>query len=370
MTSIPKRPERYPVTVTALLCILCIAVSSAVTAQSTGEAKLLPLSPVDLSVPASPAFTLLGITPSEIARPINPRQLATSLLNGVDENGNLQAGVAIDLAPSLFTEKGRSLDLAQYQGKDGWGRAFARTQVSIATAKGIGSDDKSTRLALGLHVIPFDRGDPRMDKKLIAAYGHYTEEVLAATSCGYTLSEQKKDRLWSQVFEQYKRLTLNKPQLALALAQSWIQPEDGEPGLRSNGYGIWASYGYGFRDTNQLIFHVRHRQNEIVPDEDNEGVLLSRDSTILGVRYRLGQPDVGFSLETLYTIEELQGRPKDQYMTLTLAAERKIGEDHWLVIAMGGQSGRKDGNQLNFGLSVKWALPEERQVAPQTGSSR
>ena len=47
----------------------------------------------DLSVPASPAFTLLGTTPENVVRPTTPRLLALALANSVDLRGVLQSGL-------------------------------------------------------------------------------------------------------------------------------------------------------------------------------------------------------------------------------------------------------------------------------------
>lgn len=41
----------------------------------------------ELRAPSSPAFTLLGITPSDIARPSSPKELAATLANGFDSDG-------------------------------------------------------------------------------------------------------------------------------------------------------------------------------------------------------------------------------------------------------------------------------------------
>src|SRR5262249_47786630 len=69
---------------------------------------------VDLAVPESPAFAVLGITPQSVTRPTSPRSFATSLLNGLDEKGNFQAGLAIDVAPYLLLA-GPALTLEDYQ---------------------------------------------------------------------------------------------------------------------------------------------------------------------------------------------------------------------------------------------------------------
>ena len=121
---------------------------------------------VDLSVPESPAFTALGLTPQEVIRPSSPRALATELLNGVDANGNPQNGLALDMSPFLLI-RGDGFSLQDYQ-KDTFNvnRLLARTQLSIATAKGASDDDEAIRASLGLRLTPWDLGDPRMNEDL------------------------------------------------------------------------------------------------------------------------------------------------------------------------------------------------------------
>jgi len=119
---------------------------------------------LDLSVPEAPAFVALGITPDKITRPTSPRELGAALLNGVDDQGNLQTGVAIDFVPYLALG-GDDLTLALYRQNDfgpiGMRRIASRFAVSAATSKGTDSDDKSVRLALGFRLTPWDEGDAR-----------------------------------------------------------------------------------------------------------------------------------------------------------------------------------------------------------------
>jgi hypothetical protein len=100
---------------------------------------------LDLSVPDSPAFTVLGLTTQTITHPATPRALATSLLNGVDQNGNFQTGVAIDTTPYLLFY-GNDVTLEKYQQSQVI-RFLSRTQFSFATTKGASESDKSARFA-------------------------------------------------------------------------------------------------------------------------------------------------------------------------------------------------------------------------------
>lgn len=150
---------------------------------------------IDLIVPESPAFTVLGLTPNDVVRPSTPRELAVALQNGIDRNGNFQTGVALDFNPWLVfnrnheegdytgmleSDSGRGYTDGQFtlarclknpsgdhvNWSDCWSqfnpmRALVyRTQLSLATAKGTTDQDESFRVAGGIRVTPFDNGDP------------------------------------------------------------------------------------------------------------------------------------------------------------------------------------------------------------------
>jgi hypothetical protein len=134
---------------------------------------------LDLSVPESPAFVVLGITPDKVVRPTSPRQLAAALLNGVDDQGNLQTGIAIDTTPYLLF-KGDGLTLAQYRA-DRLERLLARFQVSLASTKGTSSDDEAIRLALGFRETLWDAGDVRQNDSLAACIGRVHDRLMLLT---------------------------------------------------------------------------------------------------------------------------------------------------------------------------------------------
>src|ERR1051326_6742315 len=124
----------------------CTMAQDTVPAPPVADPKTQPAKdqPIDLSVPESPAFTVLGVTPQTVTRPASPRALATSLLNGVDPQGNFQTGLALDTVPYLLF-MGNSITVNDYRNSTGT-RFLSNTQVSFATTKG-SSDDKSLRLA-------------------------------------------------------------------------------------------------------------------------------------------------------------------------------------------------------------------------------
>lgn len=136
---------------------------------------------LDLSVPESPAFVALGITPDKVTRPTSPRELGAALLNGVDDQGNLQTGVAVDFVPYL-TLGGDNLTLGQYRQNDfgpvGMRRLASRFAISAATSKGTDSDDKSVRLAVGFRLTPWDEGDARTNTSIDRCVTRQHDEIL------------------------------------------------------------------------------------------------------------------------------------------------------------------------------------------------
>src|SRR5687767_2554987 len=124
----------------------------------------IPKEPADFSVPEAPAFTVLGVSPQDVSRPGTPAAFTTSLLRAVGENGKLQNGIAIDVAPYLALA-GATFTLGEYQ-KNAGQRFAARTKLSFGTTQAE-DEAKTQRLALGLHFTLFDYGDPRGDPKLI-----------------------------------------------------------------------------------------------------------------------------------------------------------------------------------------------------------
>lgn len=132
---------------------------------------------LDLNVPDSPAFSILGLTPDKVTKPTALRDIVTSLLNGTDIRGNVQSGVAVDISPFRLLNAQESKEIAAGKPLHGltiadYRRDYAkqllyRTELSVATAKGSSSADLAARVALGLTVTLYNDGDPILDNTLL-----------------------------------------------------------------------------------------------------------------------------------------------------------------------------------------------------------
>jgi hypothetical protein len=356
------------------------------------------LANVDLSVPQSPAFTVLGITPETVVRPTSPRQFASSLLNGIDQRGNFQSGVALDFAPYLL-HAGDHLTLHDYRKSYGL-RLLARSQVSFATTKGASEDDKAIRLATGVHLTLFDFGDPHSDSELMQCFkdnlklpGPPTiappEEPEAGAPDIEKLKYELELKKFNDAMAEYERArkaivpdniaasekcrelsrkrNWNRSSWIVAAAPAWISETGATKDLRYDGAGVWSSIAYGFEGvpglehTSQLIFHLRYRDNESVPDPDSKGTFFRQDGLFAGARLRVGTENTTAAFEGVFQRLRRHGQPFDNSARFALGLEKKVSENMWFQVAFGSQTSTPEGKSKGFVLtSFKWGFTQKR----------
>ena len=91
-----------------ILTLLALCAAAAPCAAQTAEAPAAPtITLADLRTPTSPAFTLLGIAPTDIERPTTPRAFAVSLLSALrDGDGSLlPRDFALEVAPYWLVQR-------------------------------------------------------------------------------------------------------------------------------------------------------------------------------------------------------------------------------------------------------------------------
>ncbi|HET6891335.1 MAG TPA: hypothetical protein VFH31_09555 [Pyrinomonadaceae bacterium] len=338
---------------------------------------------VDLAVPESPAFTVLGVTPENVTHPTSAREFATSFLNGVDQRGNFQTGLALDFLPYL-TFFGKETSLSDYA-KSRMERFLARTQFSFATAKGVTDQDKSTRLALGLRMTLWDKGDPRLDSLLEACYDKADDDprfeddaYVPAPDDPQEVKDQKflkREQLLAELTkpcdDDARKRNWNASGWIVGAAPSWISKTGETRNFVWNGGGFWSSIAYGFenvkalQNSSQLIFHVRYRNNEIVPDTNNPSQFFSQDSLFLGGRLRIAPGEEAksiLSLEGNFIRSRRNKGPYDSSSRFSLGLEQRIADNIWFALSLGGQGGRQDGANQAFVLSsFKWGFQQKKQ---------
>jgi hypothetical protein len=359
-------------------------------AELDAQAKLRKLKEgdIDLTVPESPAFVAIGLSPDTVIRPTTPREFATALLNGVDRQGHLQTGVAIDVVPYLVWQ-GSNVDLATYRTSTAT-QILSRTSTSFATTKGAGESDPSVKLAFGVHSTLFDSEDPRLNNDaLLQCYAEipvFRPTVLPINPAQTAQFNIEKDGFERTVLipqsdacrEQFRRTARwNGTSWIVAAATAWVSPTGLAGDLDGGSQTYWSSVSYGFdgvpglREHAQLIGHLRHLSNELVVDEDLPGGQERRDTTFVGGRFRAGTNSFGLSFEAAYVRMSAAGRPDDTATRLAFAAERRLAENLWLNVSFGGDSGADPANTKGMSVlsAFKYAFTKDPSLrVPQVGA--
>ncbi len=369
-----------PPTFRLLACLALLALPHAANAQAPAADPAQPPSTfglrdgtVDLAVPESPAFTALGLTPEQVSRPTTPRELATSVLNGIDRNGNFQTGVAIDTAPYMLLA-GSRITLADYQKKDQFVTRFlARWQVSFASTKGSGSNDPSAKLALGMRFTVFDQGDPRMDADLIRCLADAGNVMVKMNPIPPFLSDEEKQTALRQREELVRasakpcreaaaKRRWNRSAWIAGVAPTWTSPDGSTSQIDYSGTAVWTSLGYGFErvpvleDRAMVAFYLKARTREIAPDVFSQGAFVTQDNVTTGFRFLTGSPSSQFNVEMLWLDNDRPDGREDRYWNLAVGFEQRLVDNTWLNLTFGRQLARDAEGQLSVVGAFNWGL--------------
>ena len=357
----------------------CLVIAAAMTAalgsvalaaaQSMDTSKAVKLVNLDLAVPDSPAVVILGLSAEKVVRPSAPKDLAATILNGVDQHGNLQAGLAVDIVP-LFLFAGNNLEYADYRDHRST-QILGRTQLSFATAKGATENDKSVRAAIGVRSTLWDQGDPRLDDNLVKcldaievpppATALLTAEARTAWETEQTKVLRPKVAACQSTSAKRR---WNASSFAVGIAPAFHSPTGESNDFKYAGAAVWASVAYKLSAFGQFIAQGRYRNKEKVPDKNTKGSFFEQDSSGLGLRLVLGEPIRAFVLESeIGRQSPTIGEPTTSF-TLSGGGQLKLSDDMWLSASIGGAL--KGSNIEDRGMfvlsSLKWALSKEPSI--------
>jgi len=361
----------------ALLNNLFPGASNKVTADTTN---------VDLSVPESPAFTVLGFTPNTVIRPASPKAFASSLLNGLDQNGNFQSGLAFDFTPFMLIN-GENITIKDYN-EQFLTRLLSRTQFSFAATKGASASDTATRVAAGLNLTIWDRGDPRVyhpergDDDVLQCFANSLQlpPIIAPGTPQADIdkinagNKATNDALADACRDRARKANWNKSSWVIAYAPSWITKTgtNDTTGYKWNGGAAWTSVAYGFEGIStleriaQLIFHARYRSRERAPDPLHAGKFLTQNSTFFGARFRAGSPKFGLNFEDTFIRTHILGGKTNNVNRFSIGGEARITDNLYFVITSGGNIGADNGQKKGFILSsFKYGFNPKSQFNPQ-----
>jgi hypothetical protein len=137
---------------------LCAAAAMLLLADPATAQTSLPLELDSLRPPPSPAFVLLGISPSAVERPSTPRAVSASFLAAAAQSGGLPENYAVEAAPYWLVSH-PTLTLDDYEKGSITQNVIRSLAFSFATAaREAGEDGEALpgrRLGLGFRMQPF-----------------------------------------------------------------------------------------------------------------------------------------------------------------------------------------------------------------------
>lgn len=348
-------PLRSALALLLMVGMVPLAMSDTKTGAPTAEELQGVL---DLSMPTSPAFTVLGLTPETVSNPQTGADLATGLLNGLDARGNAQTGVALDFRPYMLAA-GDRLTLREYK-QDAWRRQLARISLSVATASGQSDADDADRYAVGIKWVPIDDADPRTDTKLSQCFSKILRiRDKALEPVGDSVRVEDNDEALAQEATKcrdvFKNRTWNGRSLQFGIASFRVNADD----LQTTGAGFWTSYAEPIGTRGQIIFHARELHDELVPPEDAETPFQLRDSRSYGIRARYGSGAAYFMVEAMKTDNQwASAREDDSFRQFAIGSEFRLAKGIWLQLSYGkarGKGAPEDdaifSSQLRFGFT-------------------
>jgi hypothetical protein len=323
---------------------------------------------IDLSVPSSPAMTVLGIAGTEVQRPAFPRDFATSLVRGFDSNGKPKNAIAIDIVPvAMFLpswiEAGEKYQSPLMQIR-------ARTTVSLAAAQ-VEGNNAASQLAAGIRIGLLDKGDPGIYwreiqgcvSKLIAQMepvpGPNTAPPPGAAEIVKLADSCKANNL---IFDMWA-----KPALYVGYAQGWYSASAPFKDAARSAKAAWASFSIGLNrrtvqdienNTNAdklralLQLYAARKVDARVEAADAGGALVREDRSDFVTRIRFGKEKWHAFVDAGVARVTTGGVASQSVRRIGLGAEYQLREDMWLVVGGVREKGfaAGDRNLINTGL--------------------
>jgi hypothetical protein len=293
-------------------------------AQEDAETRSDPASETakqtDLSIPVSPALTLLGVNPSLVAKPSFTRDFK---VDWSFTSYRLAPNLALEAQP-IFLLLYDKPELEKYRSAGGLMRTLSTLSVSMATIRR--NEEEPRQIAAAVKLNLYRQKDPLMEtEQFERAYADYYERrielltqvkefkdslakvtdavdkmnlQLAINSLEIDLVRLKtaqRERN-QEIKQQYQRAYWNSSCLDIAFGKIYNYENESIDSLRlaDSGFGAWINGSLKAGRSGMLSFIAQYLQNDILqPDQS----MLRRSSVLTGVNFRYGSPRYNFFVE-------------------------------------------------------------------------
>jgi hypothetical protein len=311
------------------------------------------------AVPESPAFLFLRISPTEVTRPGSVRDFGAAILSGINEEGDLQQGVALETTPWFFIP-GLAISVQDYQ-RDYLKYLVSNAQLSLATARASG-DSASTDLAFGLRFTLWDEGDPMRSSEFTDPLG---DELLACLPETPDADEEEAqccvDEVMRQAYGAYNERTKNRwnarrAALGLATGVRFVNSEFGAG--EYSGYQVWLVGSNPATRYGQILAQVTLTDRPALGDETGftlfsyGGRLLAGSASFNGFLEVIGETRSGDD----EALDGTSGR-------WSAGLEFRLAKELWLSTGFGSRFATIEAAEKTFIVfNLRWGLNSKARL--------
>ena len=340
----------------------------------------------DLAMPDTPGLSIVGLNSENVLRPTTPRALGMAVLQGRDDNGTAKQGFALDFAPVRVFYPAMTKD--EYKNHPVVARPLWNTQASLGVGQPVSDADKSTRIGLGLSTLLYrpESSDPYLsdayatclDDALIKRLPAEMPVLKPKPAPGSAEEKTEKDARAKQTEQEdaavkacRKELadrTWNATGLMAGLATSKISGRDSAVLPDATPQGYWVSYSYGFegikslQQSLQFTASWRRLRQEIVADPLDKTKFVAQDSRLFGMKLYGKTDPANLFIEASRKRSTIAGRDTERANLLAFGAEKKVGDNLWLTLAMGKKRGGTDANPTYVSTGLKFGYEDKASL--------
>ena len=333
------------------------------------------------AVPDSPAAAVLGSAPEKIIHAQTSKQLIGAAINGLDSHGHFQTGFAVDFSPGQIywnkdSKLGQSYDVKDRTGlfRDSptlFGRTLLnRTQLSFAAIRGTETEDKSSKLALGLNLALLDANDVTMRD----APDDIDPDLKDWTTALNRRFKRDTNAFENTIFAPLGNTLYEHLSWSVGGALTWVAPPDHENDYEYAGATVWSTMDFTFDSKRewplQGLFHVRYDDSMEIPGTDTispptpgmdakTGMVIPAEAfveqdTLLAVwGLRFGSLDFNATASAAYVKrwQRSGGTGSEESFLYSVSAEKRIGRGPmWITLSAGKElGGERDGDTILLG---------------------
>jgi hypothetical protein len=373
------RPKPAPAAALALTPLEKVDTKSLSSAEEYGAVLVNALRErlaVDLSVPASPAMAVLGISGTEIDRPAFPRDLAASVIRGFDKDGKNRDAFAIDIVPASLWFRSSVIGGDQYINHSWTMQVLARTTLSLGAAK-VEDSSEGSQYGAGIRIGLIDRSDPGLywvakEDCVRPFLQKQSVEAGRVTGGSRTITQdwikdiQVKCKLDNLVADLWA-----KPALYVGYAQGWKSDTRSVRDASGNAKAFWASFSAGLNPRTEievangasgrtralLQLYLARKIDERISNPTGADNFVREDRTEFVTRLRFGKVKWHGYVEAGAARTRTAGLERESIRRVGFGVEYMLRDDLWLVLGSLRETGFRDGTRslLNTGLRFSQA---------------